>query len=73
MANGRRQLKEQLSQSSFVSCNDFRLHFGLGSATVADAHLRWPTGETQSFLGLKADQLYTIKEGKGIVPNRGWK
>jgi len=32
---------------------------------------RW--GSTQSFQGLKADQLYTIKEGTGIVPNRGWK
>jgi hypothetical protein len=73
VANGRKQIKEQQSQSSFLSCNDFRLHFGLGSATVADAHIRWPNGQIQSFTGLKADQLHTIKEGTGIVPNRGWK
>ena len=73
IANGRKQLKEQQSQSSFVSCNDFRLHFGLGAATVADVHVRWPSDHLQSFPGLKANQLYTIKEGKGIVPNRGWK
>ena len=72
-ANGMKQTKELQSQSSFLSCNDFRLHFGLGSAAVADVSLRWPGGQRQSLKGLKADQLYTIKEGAGIVPNRGWK
>src|SRR5262249_532126 len=62
-----RQMKELQSQSSFLSCNDFRLHFGLGDATVVDIHVRWPTGERQTFTGLKADQLYTIKEGIGVV------
>jgi hypothetical protein len=61
------------SQSSFLSCNDFRLHFGLGSALLADLTVRWPNGQHQSLTALKADQLYTIKEGTGIVPNRGWK
>jgi hypothetical protein len=73
IANGRKLVREQQSQSSFVSCNDFRLHFGLGSATQADIHVRWPSGIVQSLQGLKADQLYTIKEGTGIIPNRGWK
>jgi enediyne biosynthesis protein E4 len=72
-ANGIKQTKELQSQSSFLSCNDFRLHFGLGSAAVADVSIRWPGGQRQSLKGLKADQLYTIKEGVGIVPNRGWK
>jgi hypothetical protein len=61
------------SQSSFVSCNDFRLHFGLGNALEADVTVRWPSGQRQSLSRLKADQLYTIKEGTGIIPNRGWK
>ncbi len=72
-ANGKTQMKELQSQSSFLSCGDFRLHFGLGSALTADVSLRWPSGQRQSFAGLKADQLYTIKEPIGIVPNRGWK
>jgi hypothetical protein len=72
-ANGRKQMKELQSQSSFLSCSDFRLHFGLGSAQVADVSIRWPNGQRQSLAGLKANQLYTVKEGKGIVPNRGWK
>jgi enediyne biosynthesis protein E4 len=68
-----KQLKELQSQSSFLSCNDFRLHFGLGDATVADVRVRWPSGAQQSFTGLKADQLYTIREGVGIIANRGWR
>ena len=72
-ANGAKQMKEQLSQSSFLSCNDFRLHFGLGSALEADVAVRWPNGKRESFAGLRADRLYTIKEGAGIVANRGWK
>jgi hypothetical protein len=72
-ANGIKQIKEVQSQSSFLSCNDFRLHFGLGAATAADVSVRWPNGRQQTFSMLKADQLYTVKEGIGIVPNRGWK
>jgi hypothetical protein len=73
LSAGQRQMKELQSQSSFLSCNDFRLHFGLGNATVADIHVRWPSGQQQSITGLKANQLYTIKEGVGVVANRGWK
>jgi hypothetical protein len=72
-ANGMKQLQELQSQSSFLSCNDFRLHFGLGGALAANVRVRWPSGQRQSFTGLKADQLYTIKEGVGLIPNRGWK
>jgi hypothetical protein len=72
-ANGKKQMKEVQSQSSFLSCNDFRIHFGLGGALLADLAVRWPNGLRQTFSALKADQLYTIKEGAGIVANRGWK
>jgi len=70
-ANGSKQRKELQSQSSFLSCNDFRLHFGLGDAQVADVTVRWPYGQTQHLAGLRADRLYTIREAVGIVPNRG--
>jgi hypothetical protein len=72
-ANGKKQMKEVQSQASFLSCSDFRLHFGLGAALAADVSLRWPNGQRQTFTGLKADQLYTVKETAGIVANRGWK
>jgi hypothetical protein len=72
-ANGQKQMKELQSQSSFLSCNDFRLHFGLGDALSADVAVRWLSGQHQTLTALKADRLYTIKEGLGIVPNRGGK
>jgi hypothetical protein len=69
---GRTQAQEVLSQSSFYSCNDSRLHFGLGTATTADVLVRWPSGASESYPAVKCDQLITIREGKGIVPNYGW-
>ena len=42
------QTQEVQSQSSFVSCNDFRLHFGLGQAKNAEMKIRWPSGEWQT-------------------------
>jgi hypothetical protein len=62
------QTQEVQSQSSFLSCNDFRLHFGLGQARNAEVRIRWPTGEWQTLTNVTANQLVTVKEGAGIVP-----
>src|SRR2546430_9486797 len=67
------QTQELFSQSSFLSCNDFRLHFGLGSAIKADIRVRWPNGIWQTLAEIPADRLVTINAGIGIVPNAGWK
>lgn len=72
-AGGYTQTQEVQSQSSFLSCNDFRLHFGLGGSTVADVHVRWPNGQWQVLPGIHGDQLITIREGSGTIPNLGWK
>lgn len=58
------------SQASFLSSNDPRLHFGLGAATSADIQVYWPTGLSEKFPNVRADQLVTIKEGQGIVKGR---
>ncbi len=68
-----RQAQEVLSQSSFYSCNDPRLHFGLGPNETADLEVRWLGGEKQSFTGLKANQLVTIREGEGIIKRETFK
>jgi hypothetical protein len=39
---------------------------------MADVAVRWPSGQREAFTALKADRLYTVKEGLGIVTNRGW-
>jgi hypothetical protein len=66
-ASGRKQIDEVRSGGSFISQNDFRLHFGLGKATVADVSVRWLDGKVESFRGVTAGQIVTIEEGKGIT------
>jgi len=69
---GKTQAQAVLSQSSFLSCNDWRLHFGLGTATSADLEIFWPNGLRESYKGVAVNRLHTIREGAGFVANRGW-
>ena len=66
-------MQEVQSQSSFLSVNDPRLHFGLGMAAEVKVSVRWPNGHADSPILLKANQLVTIREGAGPVPNAGWR
>jgi hypothetical protein len=66
------QAQEVLSQSSFYSVNDTRLHFGLGSEKTADIAIRWPSGAHEELKGVAADQLIVVKEGTGIADGEGW-
>lgn len=70
---GKTQVQPVVSQSSYYSCNDSRLHFGLGSIKSVDIDVYWPSGGHDVVKAVPADQLVTIQEGKGIVPNLGWK
>jgi hypothetical protein len=55
-----------LGQSSFLSQNDRRLHFGLGAATrVEQVKVRWPSGEVEIFDGGPAGTTLQLKEGSG--------
>jgi len=66
----RLQIQELMSQSSFLSVNDSRLHFGLGAVTAADVEVRWPNGKIQTFPGVAADRLIVVREGVGITAAR---
>jgi hypothetical protein len=68
--SGKVQAQCLTSQSSFLSSNDPRLHFGLGKVTAVDIDIIWPTGIKESFKNVAADQLVTIREGEGIVKGR---
>jgi enediyne biosynthesis protein E4 len=68
--SGKVQAQCVVSQSSFISSNDPRLHFGLGVATTAEIEVHWPTGKMDSYPHLAANQLVTIREGQGIVKGR---
>jgi hypothetical protein len=48
---------------SYNSSSDKRVHFGLGSAAVADTiELTWPSGIKQVLKNVKADQILTVTE-----------
>ena len=67
------QAQEVLAQSSYLSVNDRRLHFGLGDAAKVDIEVRWPLGTAERFAGIEADRLITIREGSGIVDQQAWR
>ena len=63
------QTGEILSGGSYLSQNDLRLHFGLGSHdTVDTVEITWPTGEKETLKNLAADHFYSVLEGSGVVP-----
>jgi enediyne biosynthesis protein E4 len=69
IAGGMTQTDQVHSGGSYLSQNDTRLHFGLGTATKIDkVEVHWPSGTVDTMTDLAADQYYSVLEGKGIVP-----
>ena len=67
-SGGEIQINEVRSGSSYLSQNDFRLHFGLGKSDTVDLlEVNWPSGLVERFEDLAANQLVVVKEGKGII------
>jgi len=66
-----RQMDEVRSGGSYISHNDLRLHFGIGDATRVDrVEILWPSGRADVFENLKANQVITLQEGKGLRNKR---
>jgi hypothetical protein len=60
----RKQMDEVRSGGSYISQNDLRVHFGLAKAETADIEIHWPSGLVDKLLGLAANKIYTVIEGK---------
>lgn len=57
------QFAQKKSASGYLSQNDPRIHFGLGSADVADiVEITWPSGKIQVLKQVKAGQILTVTE-----------
>jgi enediyne biosynthesis protein E4 len=69
----KRQAQEVLSQSSYLSVNDSRLHFGLGQVRQVDVEIRWPLGQIERLTEVPADQLIYVTEGSGITRTQTFK
>ncbi|HEX6463762.1 MAG TPA: CRTAC1 family protein [Vicinamibacterales bacterium] len=58
------QWQEVRGGGSYMSQNDFRVHFGLASATRVDRiDVRWPNGREETWESLDVDRFHTLKEG----------
>jgi enediyne biosynthesis protein E4 len=66
---GKRTLIDEVrSAGSYISSNDMRLHFGIGSAAKIDSlEIRWPGGIVERFDELAVDKIHTLKEGSGTA------
>ena len=60
-AGGQTQLREVRSSASYLSANDQRLHFGLGSHEVAErVEVRWPSGDSSALEEVPLRQALVI-------------
>jgi enediyne biosynthesis protein E4 len=61
------QMDEVHGGGSYLSCNDQRLHFGLGgNAVMKRVQILWPSGLKEELKNVPADAIYTLVEGQGI-------
>lgn len=62
-----KRIDEVRGGGSYLSSNDRRLHFGLGSASVMSRVLiRWPSEVVEELKDVPADAIYLVVEGQGI-------
>jgi len=60
---GKKQVAERFAGSSYLSQDDDRIHFGLGSATkIEKLTVKWPSGKEQTLHNLKIDQVLMVEE-----------
>jgi hypothetical protein len=68
-SGGRKQARAVLSQASYYSADDLRLHFGLGAATAADrVEVRWPSGVVDVRERVPGRQVLLVREGAAGEP-----
>jgi hypothetical protein len=56
------QTRFATTAGSYLSANDKRVHFGLGSAKTAKVEIAWPSGIHQTLNDVRADQFMEIVE-----------
>ncbi|HEX3893227.1 MAG TPA: CRTAC1 family protein [Terracidiphilus sp.] len=68
-AGNKHWMQERVAGSGYLSQNDERLHFGLGSVSSADKILiHWPSGRTQTLDKQSVDRVLVITEPMGDQP-----
>lgn len=64
-SGGKSQIHQKRSTTGYLSQNDPRLHFGLGSNDLVEKiEIIWPSGKVQLLEQVKANQILSVKEPK---------
>ncbi len=64
----RRMTQTVEAGASYLSQNDFRLHFGLGSGEkIQSIEVRWSDGKTEAVSGVTPNRILTVTQNKGIT------
>jgi len=61
------QVREVRSGSSYLSQNDLRLHFGVGTQERVELEIRWQNGSVQRFKNVSVNRFLKIVEGTNQV------
>ena len=65
LSGGRKQVAERVAGSGYLSQDDARVHFGLGtSAKVDKLTIQWPSGKQQVLENLSVDRTVLVEEPK---------
>jgi enediyne biosynthesis protein E4 len=66
-----RQIAEVVATASYLSSNDPRLHFGIGSVSTIDSiRVDWPNGVSELFEAPQVDTEYVLTAGSGRALSR---
>lgn len=67
LAGGNRQRHERVAGSGYLSQDDPRIHFGLGTAAKVDQlTVTWPSGIKQVLDNVTADRVITVEEKQAL-------
>ena len=70
-AGPRTLVRDVKAGSSYLSQHDTRVHLGLDQANAVERlEVYWPSGTTEVFRNVPANQILTVREGSGIVARR---
>ena len=63
LVGGRKQIAQRFAGSSYLSQDDGRIHFGLGTATKVDKlTIHWPSGRDQVLENIAVDHVLEVEE-----------
>lgn len=63
------QWNHATTATGFSTSSDKRVHFGLSTATTAKIEITWPSGIQQVLMGVKSDQVLTVREAGAVLPS----